>query len=302
MEIQRTLKPVEFIFTTKEQGEGVGAKVRRYIGGRHIPNLDPFLMLDMARVKLPAAFPDHPHRGFETVSYNLQGEFLHEDFRGHKGRLGPGDVQWMTAGRGIMHSEIPSSYDEESIGFQLWINLDKKNKFCEPRYQEIKKENIPVYQKDSSFKAKVISGEVLGVKGPIEAVTPTYYIDFTMDRGQKYDHPIPAGWNSFILVYKGKIAIQDDESKQVAEGQAALFELTEGEEQVIRLQSLEDQTGLILLAGKPINEPIVQGGPFVLNTKEELMQAYSDFQNGVNGFEGANTWKSQNRKMMVKRQ
>ena len=113
----------------------------------------------------------------------------------------------MTAGKGIMHSEIPASFEIESKGFQLWINLDKKNKFCEPRYQEIKSENIPVFERDESFKAKVISGEVLGVKGPIQAVTPTYYIDFTIDNGQSYDHVIPAGWNSFILVYTGNLQI-----------------------------------------------------------------------------------------------
>ena len=139
------LKKIAQAFTAKEQGEGVGAKVRRFIGIERLDTLDPFLMLDLAKVKLPAAFPDHPHRGFETVSYTLEGNFSHEDFRGHKGTLSAGDVQWMTAGKGIVHSEIPMSFTEESRGFQLWINLDKKNKFNEPRYQEIKADQIPVY-------------------------------------------------------------------------------------------------------------------------------------------------------------
>ena len=161
----------------------MGAKVRRFIGVKHNEHLDPFLMLDLARVRLPAGFPDHPHRGFETVSYMLSGSIAHEDFKGHKGIIGPGDVQWMTAGKGILHSEVPTSYDEDSFGFQLWVNLDRKNKFCEPRYQDFSNSEIPVY-KDDLMTAKVISGEVLGVKGPIEAKVPTFYLDFYMNKGK----------------------------------------------------------------------------------------------------------------------
>mmetsp|Transcript_37438 Transcript_37438/g.50817 ORF Transcript_37438/g.50817 Transcript_37438/m.50817 type:complete len:149 (-) Transcript_37438:599-1045(-) len=129
-----TLKNVTSFFTPGEQGEGDGAKVRRIIGGRNLKNLDPFLMLDLFNVTLPAGFPDHPHRGFETVTYMLSGEIAHEDFKGHKGMIGPGDIQWMTAGKGIVHAEMPASFEEASYGFQLWINLDAKNKFCQPAY------------------------------------------------------------------------------------------------------------------------------------------------------------------------
>jgi redox-sensitive bicupin YhaK (pirin superfamily) len=128
------LKTIKNIFSPAEQGEGDGAKVRRIIGSRSLGNLDPFLMLDLFNVKLPAGFPDHPHRGFETVTYMLSGKVLHEDFKGHRGEIGPGDIQWMTAGRGIVHAEMPSSFDEPSLGFQLWINLHAANKFCEPQY------------------------------------------------------------------------------------------------------------------------------------------------------------------------
>jgi len=126
------LKKIKNIFSPKEQGEGDGARVNRIIGTRNLGTLDPFLMLDLFNVKLPAGFPDHPHRGFETVTYMLSGRILHEDFKGHKGEIGPGDIQWMTAGRGIVHAEMPASFDESSFGFQLWINLQEKNKFCEP--------------------------------------------------------------------------------------------------------------------------------------------------------------------------
>lgn len=183
-------------------------------------------MLDWFNVKLPAGFPDHPHRGFETVSYLMSGEFYHEDFKGHKGKLGPGDIQWMTAGQGIVHSEMPASFTEPAIGFQLWINLDSKNKFCKPRYQEFKSQMIPEY-KDTSFRAKVISGEVFGVKGPIEAKTPTYFLDFYMDKDKSYDHLIPAGWNSMVIVHSGSLQVQDSDTI-LKKGDAALFRLSEG--------------------------------------------------------------------------
>ena len=127
---------IEGRFSPKEQGEGDGAKVKRIIGSRFLPNMDPFLMLDLFKVRLPAGFPDHPHRGFETVTYMISGEVHHEDFRGNAGIIGPGGLQWMTAGKGIVHAEMPGSWEEDSYGFQLWINLDAKNKFCEPGYQE----------------------------------------------------------------------------------------------------------------------------------------------------------------------
>ena len=200
------LKKISASFSAKEQSEGVGAKVRRFIGVQQLEMLDPFLMLDLFNVKLPAGFPDHPHRGFETVTYMLKGEMSHEDFKGHGGVIGPGDIQWMTAGKGIVHSEIPTSFENPSYGFQLWINLDQKNKFCDPRYQEFKADQIPVY-KDVGIEAKVIAGEVLGVKGPIEARVPTYFIDFYLDKDHEYEHPIPANWNSMIIVHEGTLEV-----------------------------------------------------------------------------------------------
>ena len=131
---ENNLKQMTIAFEPREQGEGDGAKVRRVIGCRQLNNLDPFLMLDLFNVKLPAGFPDHPHRGFETVTYMLSGEVHHEDFTGNAGVIGPGDIQWMTAGKGIVHAEMPGSFDQSSLGFQLWINLEARNKFCEPQY------------------------------------------------------------------------------------------------------------------------------------------------------------------------
>ena len=171
-------------------------------------NLDPFLMLDFFNVKLPAGFPDHPHRGFETVTYMLSGETHHEDFTGTKGVIGPGDIQWMTAGRGIVHAEMPGSFEESSIGFQLWINLEASKKFCQPQYQEFKSDQIPVFDDGMGMRAKVVSGSVFGVQGPIEARTPAYYIDFIFDAADKsYRHTIPAGWNSLIVLYQGSLEV-----------------------------------------------------------------------------------------------
>ena len=168
-----------------------------------------FLMLDIFNVKLPAGFPDHPHRGFETVTYMLSGKVAHEDFKGHSGTIGPGDIQWMTAGKGIVHAEMPTSFDEAGIGFQLWINLDSSHKFCEPQYQEFLSNNIPLYTGDDGMSAKVISGDVFGVKGPITARTPTYFIDFMFDKADStYTHVIPKDWNSMIVVHSGSVSVQ----------------------------------------------------------------------------------------------
>ena len=202
------------VFASKKYAEGDGATVNRIIGSKVMTNLDPFLMLDLFNVKLPAGFPDHPHRGFETVTYMIEGEICHEDFKGHKGTIGPGDLQWMTAGKGIVHAEMPTSFEQSSIGFQLWINLDAKNQFCVPNYQEFKSENIPKY-KDHEKTVTVISGDVLGVSGPIVARTPTILLDFAfVAEGITYEHEIPADWNCIAVCFAGKVRIMDEETLQ----------------------------------------------------------------------------------------
>jgi quercetin 2,3-dioxygenase len=206
-------------------------------------------MLDLFNVKLPAGFPDHPHRGFETVTYMLSGKVLHEDFKGHKGEIGPGDIQWMTAGKGIVHAEMPSSFDESSYGFQLWINLHAANKFCEPQYQEFKSEKIPSYTNpDSAMTAKVISGEVFGVKGPIVARTPTYFIDFIFSKaGTVYEHVIPKGWNSMLVIYKGSTKVQ--EAEKVLQEVTCVPFLVSDSNQTIRITTVSADTRIVLLAG-----------------------------------------------------
>ncbi|XP_017823967.1 pirin isoform X3 [Callithrix jacchus] len=183
-------KKVTLSVLSREQSEGVGARVRRSIGRPELKNLDPFLLFDEFKGGRPGGFPDHPHRGFETVSYLLEGgSMAHEDFCGHTGKLNPGDLQWMTAGRGILHAEMPCS-EEPAHGLQLWVNLRSSEKMVEPQYQELKSEQIPKPSKDGVTVA-VISGEALGIKSKIYTRTPTLYLDFKLDPGAKHSQPIP---------------------------------------------------------------------------------------------------------------
>lgn len=171
---------MSFVFRPLLQGEGQGARIKRAVGGTFVPRLDPFLMLDFARVKLPAGFPDHPHRGFDTVSYLLEGGFYHEDSRGGRGKTSAGDIVWLTAGRGIMHSELPSSFEEESVGFQLWINLPKHQKLVEPDYQKFSSSVIPSFS-EGKAKVKINCGNWNGQVGPVISKTPVYYFDVSLE-------------------------------------------------------------------------------------------------------------------------
>jgi len=273
----------------REQAEGVGARVRRSIGGE-VANFDPFLLLDEARVKAPAGFPDHPHRGFETVSYLLEGSFFHEDSKGNSGLLEPGDLQWMTAGRGIVHSEKPHGNDL-TRGLQLWVNLKKSDKMVEPAYQELKDKNIP-RAKAPGVEVKVIAGESLGIKSGVRTRTPTLYLDFKMDPHSTFIQDTPEDWNCFAYVLDGKLQIGGDENnagKLVQSSYTAI--LSKGKQ--VKLQTVEDGARFVLIGGQPLNEPVIQHGPFVMNTREEIYQAIRDFQTGSNGFENGVQWLQQ---------
>lgn len=273
------------------QPEGHGARVRRSIGRPELRNFDPFLMLDYFDAGRPAGFPDHPHRGFETVSYMLptsKGVFLHEDFKGHRGTIGPGDLQWMTAGRGIVHSEMPGN-DERSVGLQLWVNLAAKDKMCEPAYQELKASQVPKVFADG-VKAHVIAGTALGVTSPVYTRTPTSYIHFELQPNARLQQPIPESWNAFAFVLDGTgvFGATGTESD-------AFHTLTfpaDGS-QGLTVQAGDSGCSFVLIAGQPHNEPIVQHGPFVMNTQQEIRQAMIDYQTGRNGFENAPGWRSE---------
>ncbi|XP_064608862.1 pirin-like [Liolophura sinensis] len=271
-----------------EQDEGVGARVRRSVGRSELRSLDPFLMLDEFRVTSPAGFPDHPHRGFETVTYMLKGSSRHEDFCGHKGTIKAGDLQWMTAGRGIVHCEMPHGA-EEAHGLQLWVNLAQKDKMVKPVYQELLSKDIPVATKDG-VTVKVIAGESFGIKSPVYTRTPTLYLDFHMSPGSRMSQPIPSGWNAFVYMLSGTAHFGPSESQSEGLPHHTLV-LGDGQRLEVENKSSE-KCHFVLIGGQPLNEPVVQHGPFVMNTQQEIQQAIADYQRAKNGFENAKSWES----------
>jgi len=284
MSFKKILKVVE----SKWQSEGRGAKVRRSIGRPELRNLDPFLLLDefQGNANDGAGFPDHPHRGFETVSYLLEGKFVHEDFTRRRGEMGPGDLQWMTAGRGIVHSEMPGNC--LTRGLQLWVNLRKVDKMVEPDYQEHRADDIPSATKDG-VTVKVIAGESMGVKSMVRTRTPTYYLDFKLaPASQPFIQNIPSGWTTFVYVLEGKVLFGD---QIVRSHHTAVFSSEEEENEITN--PVEETAHFVLISGEPINEPIFQHGPFVMNSEKEIRRAIIDYQNCQNGFEHARTWKSE---------
>ncbi|XP_062169896.1 pirin-like protein [Alnus glutinosa] len=279
---------VERKFLARPQHEGAGAIVRRSIGRFELRYFDPFLALDEFSVTAPAGFPDHPHRGFETVTYMLQGSVAHEDFEGHKGTIGAGDLQWMTAGRGIVHSEMPAAQGTQK-GLQLWINLSSKHKMIEPRYQEVPSKNIAEAVEDG-IKVRVIAGEALGTKSPIYTRTPTMYLDFTLKPGNHLQQPVPTSWNAFVYVLEGEGVFGNLKSSAASAHHLLLLGTGDGLE---AWNNSSKPLRFILVGGEPLGEPLVQYGPFVMNTQEEIDKTIDDFENCVNGFEKARHWRSE---------
>lgn len=281
---------VKSVVTAQKMLEGGGFPVRRPFPTANCLDVDPFLLLDhLGPVKWGPGegigAPDHPHRGFETVTYLLSGEMQHKDSRGHKGKLRPGDVQWMTAGAGVVHSELPSAkFMREGgtmHGFQLWVNLPAKNKMTKPRYQEIPRENIPsATSKDGLVSVKIIAGESIGVSAVIDTFTPIIYLHFSIKPGGSLTQTVPDNYNAFAYIIKGA-ATFGPESVRAREGQSAIFE--NGDSITIAVPQDGETTDLLLLAGRPINEPIERYGPFVMNTRKEIRQAIRDSQEGRMG-------------------
>ncbi|KAI9292446.1 hypothetical protein K502DRAFT_356624 [Neoconidiobolus thromboides FSU 785] len=277
-----------------EQSEGVGGRVRRSIGTSRLRNLDPFLMLDEFHIQYPGGFPDHPHRGFETVSYIFTGTNQHEDFIGNQGIIGPGDLQWMTAGKGIVHAEMPLPQTKGPVtGLQLWINLPKKEKMCEPRYQDFKDNEIPRVIPEVGVEIKVIAGEAYGTQSSIKTSNSVYMMDFKMEANKSAYQILPAGFNSaFIYTIKGQVEVAQN-GKLVLPHTIVVFDKEGGDEvSQILINSHNEKVHFVLIAGKPINEPIKQYGPFVMNDQEDINNAFLDYQFNKNGFEKAKNWKS----------
>ena len=262
--------------------DGAGVKLTRVIGGAELPDLDPFLLLDEFGTDRPedylAGFPSHPHRGFETVTYMLDGRMRHRDNHGNEGLLVPGSVQWMTAGRGLVHSEMPEQEEGRMRGFQLWVNLPAKEKMTDPRYQEFPPAELPVVTPAPGVTVKLIAGEVDGVRGPIsQPATEPLYLDIALDADAQWLHVLPTGHNAFAYAFEGQVLLgSGDDARPLAAQEMAVL----GGGDVLGVRAGAQGGRLILVAGRPLREPVARHGPFVMNTRQELMQAFVDYQEG----------------------
>lgn len=262
--------------------DGAGVKLTRVIGSAELPDLDPFLLLDEFGTDQPedylAGFPSHPHRGFETVTYMLDGRMRHKDNHGNEGLLVPGSVQWMTAGRGLVHSEMPEQEQGRMRGFQLWVNLPAKDKMTDPRYQEFPPERLPVVHPAEGVAVKLIAGEVDGVRGPIsQPATDPVYLDVELAPGAGWLHALPEGHNAFAYAFEGDVALgEGDDARPLSAQEMAVL----GGGDVLKLKAGDAGARLIVVAGRPLREPVARHGPFVMNTKQEIMQAFVDYQEG----------------------
>lgn len=292
-------------FLAIEQSEGAGARVRRSVGTPKLRNFSPFLMLDHFAIPAGAGFPDHPHRGQETITYLLSGAVDHEDFAGNKGRIETGDLQFMTAGRGIVHAEMPASdtqNGEANVGMQLWVDLPKELKSCEPRYRDLRAKEIPqATSEDGKVKVKVISGLSYNTESLKElAYTPVWLLDFTVQPGGTVKQSLPKGWNAFAYLLNGTtIFSTGGESRPVEQYHNVVFEKDGDSIEASVEEGAEQESRFILVAGLPLDQPIVQYGPFVVTSRDEVIQAMTDYQTHSNGFERAFNWESEIGKSMV---
>jgi len=287
VEGQASVRTVRRVVKGMPTSDGAGVKLRRVIGQPQLPDLDPFLMLDEFGTDKAedyiAGFPDHPHRGFETVTYMLDGRMRHRDNHGNEGVLVPGSVQWMTAGRGLVHSEMPEQQEGRMRGFQLWLNLPARDTMTEPKYQEFGPERIPTATPAPGVRAKVIAGTVAGVVGPIlQPATDPTYLDLAIEPGMTFSEPLPADYAAFLYVYEGTISVgSGPDAITVRTHELAVLDEGATVELAGETAGADGKSArAILVAGRPLREPVAKYGPFVMNTRDELQQAFIDFQSG----------------------
>jgi redox-sensitive bicupin YhaK (pirin superfamily) len=279
------MRSVTRIVDAQETSDGAGVRLKRSIGIRELDALDPFLLLDEFGSDRAgdyiAGFPDHPHRGFETVTYMLAGSMRHQDHKGNRGDLVAGSVQWMTAGRGIVHSEMPQQKDGLMRGFQLWVNLPAKDKMCEPRYQDIPPERIPEVSRPDGTRIRVIAGEAHGVRGAVTGiVTQPLYLDVSLPAALRFEQALPPGHTAFVYVFEGEATFGvTDGVPGTLLRPSQLGVLAEGEG--VAAVTAGSAVRFLLLAAQPLREPVARYGPFVMNTRDEIHQAVRDFQNGT---------------------
>ncbi|MEO9363502.1 MAG: pirin family protein [Nitrososphaera sp.] len=281
-----TIRTIKKIVNSVATMEGEGFLVNRPFPTNALMQFDPFLLLDEMGPKEygpgeAKGAPDHPHRGFETVTYLLEGGFQHKDSNGNSGRLGPGDVQWMTAGAGMVHSEMPEKEFARTggrlHGFQLWVNLPRRDKMIKPRYQDVRSADIPVASaQDASV--RVIAGEALGKKAVIDTRTPIMYLHFVLKPGAKVEQPVPQQYNAFAYVVEGEGDFGSN--KRAKRGQMAIFERDGDSVAISAPKDAASDLSVLLIGGVPLDEPVARYGPFVMNTQQEIYQAIEDYQQG----------------------
>ena len=271
-------RKLEKLFKATQVMEGAGVRLKRSIGMPDMDYVDPFLLLDEFKSDKPgdyvAGFPSHPHRGIETVTYMLAGVMHHEDSSGASGDLSAGGIQWMTAGRGIIHSEMPKQKDGLLWGFQLWVNLPASKKMSAPRYQNVESDKVPVVKRDDGTVIKVIAGQIDNVRGPVLGVAadPTY-LDVSLPSSVEFRHKIDDGHNVFLYLFDGGVEL---DGSNLEPGDLAVFD---GDGDVV-IQTGNKPGRFLLISGKPLNEPMARSGPFVMNSQKELRQAYEDYRTG----------------------
>lgn len=275
-------RSVEHLFTGIDTQDGAGVKLTRVLTQELQQRLDPYLMLDNFKSDNPddyiAGFPNHPHRGFETITYMISGRMRHKDSAGNEGLVENGGVQWMTAASGVIHSEIPEQEDGDMEGFQLWLNLPAKDKMRDPWYKDFQKADLPQFMTDSGANVTVIAGESHGIQGAVtREVTEPTYLDIHLPAGSRFSHVIPADHNAFVFVYRGSARISD---QQIPVKTMAILKNVANTDGVIIEADTTQDTKVILITGRPLNEPIVQYGPFVMNTQQQIIEAVNDFQQG----------------------
>ncbi len=277
---------VETLITGRPTRDGAGVRLTRVLTGDLQQRLDPFLMLDNFASDDPkdygAGFPDHPHRGFETVTYMIAGRMRHQDSSGGQGLLQNGGVQWMTAGRGVIHSEMPEQEEGRMEGFQLWLNLPSHQKMCQPWYRDIQRAEIPEVRTREGVHVRIIAGQTQGVAGAVHRSAGDYptdplYLDLHFSGTQAFSQPLAASHNAFVYVYRGALEVLGQHTSTPVPAQRMAILANEGDGVRLRANA---GTRALLIAGRPLGEPIAQYGPFVMNTREELMQAVQDFQSG----------------------
>lgn len=277
--LQRSRR-IETLVAGYATSDGAGVRLTRLLTQKLQRRLDPFLMLDAFgsddAEDYIAGFPDHPHRGFETITYMLDGRMRHRDSAGHEGVLGPGGVQWMTAGRGVIHSEIPEQTAGRMAGFQLWLNLPAADKMCVPWYRDFAAAELPAYRTAAGAAVTVIAGTSRDVQGAVSRPqTQPLYLDIALPAGVAFEERLAAELNAFIVVYRGAVTVADEMVTALQLGVLDTDPAADG----VRLLAREDSR-LLLVAGKPLHEPIVQHGPFVMNDEQEIYQAISDYRQG----------------------